>query len=110
MSDLLNKERMPDRHWWKLALGPALAVLVMVLNPGDDPSVARMAGVAVWMAAWWVTEAVPIPVTAMLPLILMPVLGIMPMKTVAPNYARSTVYLFLGGFLLALGLQASGVG
>jgi sodium-dependent dicarboxylate transporter 2/3/5 len=93
---------------WKLALGPALAVLVLLLSPGDDPSVARMAAVAVWMAAWWVTEAVPIPVTALLPLVLLPLAGIQPMREVAPNYGRPTVYLFLGGFLLALGLQASG--
>jgi sodium-dependent dicarboxylate transporter 2/3/5 len=68
-----------------------------------------MAAVAIWMAAWWVTEAVPIPVTALLPLVLMPVGGILPVSEVAPNYGRSTIYLFLGGFLLALGLQASGV-
>jgi sodium-dependent dicarboxylate transporter 2/3/5 len=68
-----------------------------------------MAAVALWMAAWWVTEAVPIPVTALLPLVLMPVLGISPVKEVAPNFGRSTIFLFLGGFLLALGLQASGV-
>jgi len=95
--------------WWKLALGPALATAVILIGPGDDPNIARMAGVALWMAAWWVTEAVPIPVTALLPLVLLPVLGISPVRDVAPNYGRSTVYLFLGGFLLALGLQASGV-
>ena len=93
---------------WKLALGPVLAAAVLALSPGNDPDVARMAAVAIWMAAWWVTEAVPIPVTAMLPLVLVPLAGIQTMKEVAPNYGRPTVYLFLGGFLLALGLQASG--
>ena len=68
-----------------------------------------MAAIALWMAAWWVTEAVPIPVTALLPLVLMPVLGISTIKQVAPNFGRPTIFLFLGGFLLALGLQASGV-
>ncbi|MCP3859419.1 MAG: anion transporter, partial [Phycisphaeraceae bacterium] len=94
---------------FRLALGPALAGLVILIGPGDDPAIAKMAGVALWMAAWWVTEAVPIPVTALLPLVLMPVLGISPVKVVAPNFGRSTIFLFLGGFLLALGLQASGV-
>jgi len=97
------------RTWWKLALGPGLAIVVLILEPGGDPKVARMAAIAVWMAVWWVTEAVPIPVTALLPLVLMPVAGVMPVSDVAPRYGRSTVYLFLGGFLLALGLQASGV-
>lgn len=78
------------------------------VSPGDDPLIGRMAAVALWMAAWWVTEAVPIPVTALLPIVLMPTLGIMGVGDVAPNYGRSTVFLFLGGFLLALGLEASG--
>jgi len=97
------------RNMWKLALGPALAALVVLFGPGEDPRIARMAAVAVWMAAWWVTEAVAIPVTALLPLVLLPLMGIQPVREVAPNYGRSTIYLFLGGFLLALGLQASGV-
>jgi sodium-dependent dicarboxylate transporter 2/3/5 len=99
----------PSRPWWKVALGPALAGAVFLIGPGDDEKIAAMAAVAIWMAVWWVTEAVPIPVTAMLPLVLLPVLGIEPMKGVAPNYGRSTIFLFLGGFMLALGLQASGV-
>ena len=94
--------------WWKLLLGPALATIVMLLAPGDDPKIAAMAAVAVWMAAWWITEAIPIPATSLLPLVLMPLFGIDGIKSVAPNYARSVIFLFLGGFLLALGLQASG--
>ncbi len=97
-----------SRSWWKLLLGPALATLVVILLPGERPETARMAAVAVWMAAWWITEAVPIPVTAMLPLVLMPIAGIDGIRDVAPNYARSTIFLFLGGFLLALGLERSG--
>lgn len=93
---------------WKVALGPALAALLLWVSPGDDPMIARMAAIAVWMAAWWITEAVPIPVTSLLPIVLMPVLGVMSVHEVAPNYGRSTVFLFLGGFLLALGLEASG--
>ncbi len=94
---------------WRLALGPALATLILILSPGDDPSVARMAAIAAWMAAWWITEALPFAVTALLPLVLIPVAGILPVDTVARNYGRSVVFLFLGGFLLALGLQQSGV-
>jgi sodium-dependent dicarboxylate transporter 2/3/5 len=103
------EDKPGKRPLWKVLLGPALAVLVVLIGPGEDPNVARMAAVAAWMAAWWVTEAVPIPVTSLLPLVLMPLFGIETMKVVAPNYGRSTIFLFLGGFLLALGLQASGV-
>ena len=76
---------------WKLLLGPAFAAIVLLMGPGDDPRVARMAAVAVWMAVWWVTEAVPIPVTALLPLVLLPLGGVMGIREVAPNYGRSTV-------------------
>jgi len=92
----------------KLALGPSLAAAAILLGPGD-PKVARMAAVALWMAAWWVTEALPIPVTALLPLVLMPLLGLGSVDKVAPEYARPTIFLFLGGFLLALGLEATGI-
>jgi sodium-dependent dicarboxylate transporter 2/3/5 len=104
-----SPEAGPRRSRWKLALGPALALILVLVEPGGDPLVARMAAVAVWMACWWVTEAVPIPVTALLPLVLLPLLGIESIRNVAPEYGRSTVFLFLGGFLLALGLQSSGV-
>ncbi|HJP01224.1 MAG TPA: DASS family sodium-coupled anion symporter [Planctomycetota bacterium] len=96
-------------RWWRIVLGPALASVIVVLGPGDTPTVAAMAAIAAWMAAWWVTEAVPIPVTALLPLVLIPVAGIQSVVDVAPNYGRSTVFLFLGGYMLAIGLQASGV-
>ena len=74
------------RRWWKLLLGPLLAGIVLLLRPGDDGNVARMAAIAVWMAAWWVTEAVAIPVTAMLPLVLVPLAGVQSITEVAPNY------------------------
>ncbi len=94
---------------WRLALGPALFALVLWLAPGGEPGVARMAGLTLWMAAWWVTEAVPVPITSLLPLVLMPALDIAPVATVARDYGREIIFLFLGGFLLALGLQASGM-
>ena len=96
------------RPWWALALGPALGGLMLWLSPGDDPQIARMAGVAAWMAAWWITEVVPVAVTAMLPLVLLPFSGIATVNEVAVNYGRSTIFLFLGGFLIALGLETSG--
>jgi sodium-dependent dicarboxylate transporter 2/3/5 len=78
------------------------------LAPGDEPAIGRMAGIAAWMAAWWITEVVPVAMTGLLPLILVPLAGIAPVNEVAVSYSRSTIYLFLGGFLIALGLQTSG--
>ena len=108
MSHPHDEERRAVRGVWRLLLGPALAIVVLALGPGERPETARMAAIAAWMAAWWITEAVPIPVTALLPLVLMPAAGVEGIKDVAPNYGRSTIFLFLGGFLLALGLEGSG--
>ena len=60
---------------------------------------------AVLMAIWWVGEGTSIAVTALLPLILFPLLGIMSSKQVAPNYANHLIFLFLGGFMIALSME-----
>ena len=65
--------------------------------------------VTVLMAAWWMTVAIPIPATSLLPLILFPVLGILPSGTTAANYANNITFLFMGGFILALGVERWGL-
>lgn len=57
------------------------------------------------MITWWVTEALPMPVVALMPLILFPLLGISDIKTVAPNYMDSVIFLFMGGFMLGLAIE-----
>ena len=99
---------VPPLRAWRVLLGPALAGLVLWLSPGDSPAVARMAAITAWMAAWWVVEAVPVAVTSLLPLVLMPLAGLAKVGEVSREYGRETIFLFLGGFLLALGLQRSG--
>ena len=91
-----------------LLLGPALFALTLLLLRGETPAIARMAGLTAWMACWWVTEAVPVAATALLPLVVLPLAGLLPFADVARDYGRDTIFLFLGGFLLALGLQKSG--
>jgi sodium-dependent dicarboxylate transporter 2/3/5 len=61
--------------------------------------------VALWMVIWWITEAVSISVTALLPLVLFPVLNIMPIADVGANYGSPIIFLFFGGFVLALALE-----
>ena len=65
--------------------------------------------VTVLMAAWWMTVAIPIPATSLLPLVLFPLLGILPSGTTAANYANNNIFLFMGGFILALGIQRWGL-
>jgi sodium-dependent dicarboxylate transporter 2/3/5 len=89
-----------------LALGPVLFFLVLLadLEPGK-PIVTRMAAVAVLMAVWWITDAIPLSATALLPMVLYPLLGILKGKATAPIYINSTIFLFLGGFMIALTME-----
>lgn len=89
-----------------LAAGVLLAVAVYFLLPADLEQAGRTtAAIAALMAVWWMTEAVPLAVTALLPLVLFPVLNVAPIDDVAPPYANPIIFLFMGGFLLALALQ-----
>jgi len=63
------------------------------------------AAIALWMATWWATEAVPIAVTALLPLACFPLLGVVNMVDTATPYANKVIYLFLGGFIVAFAMQ-----
>lgn len=74
------------------------------LKPGES-AVTAAAAVALWMALWWMTEAVPLAVTALLPLVLFPILGVMDGKAVSAVYFNHVVFLFIGGFLVALAMQ-----
>lgn len=70
-----------------------------------DPLAWRAAAIGLWMAIWWATEAVPVPVTAFLPLVVFAPLGIATLRDAAAPYANPIIYLFLGGFLMALALE-----
>ena len=89
-----------------LWLGPLLFALTLLLDlePGR-PEITRMAAVALLMAAWWITDAIPLFATALLPLLLYPLLGIEQTRATAPVYFNSTIVLFLGGFMIALTME-----
>lgn len=90
--------------------GIVIAVLLFHVTPGEvSPKAPWVAAMVGFMAVWWVFEVVPIPVTSMFPLVLMPLFGIADVATIGANYGRPIIFLFLGGFLLALGLRQSGV-
>ena len=90
-----------------LWLGPAVAVVMLVVGPPDDLTVAawRTAAMGMLMAVWWATEAVPIAVTALLPLVMFPLLGIASIQDTAAPFANKVIFLFLGGFMVALAMQ-----
>jgi len=89
-----------------LIIGPLLFFLlsnspIELLNPAADKVIA----VAVWMIIWWITETVSISVTALIPLTIFPLIGIMDLKSVAASYGSPIVFLFFGGFVMALALE-----
>jgi len=94
-----------------LYLGPLLFIIFILLPvPGDlTPAAMRMAAVAALMAVWWITEAIPIPATALLPLPLFPLLGILSARDTPFSYADRMIYLFFGGFLIAIAMQKVGL-
>lgn len=101
-------DRATKRNWWLVALGP-LAALVLGLILPDSLSFEgkAVAGIALWMALWWMTEAAPIPVTSLLPLALFPIFGIGTMSEVAAPYANTVVFLVMGGVILGLATEKS---
>lgn len=90
-----------------LLIGAALLALALVVPPpaGMSPQAWYVAGVALLMATWWITEALPIPATALIPLVLFPLLGVATMRDTAAPYADPIIFLFLGGFVIGTGMQ-----
>ena len=89
-----------------LVLGPALFTGFLLFPPFDISSSANAAlASTLWIAAWWITEAIPIPATSLLPVVLFPLTGIVDVTGATAPYADPVVFLLLGGFLLALGIE-----
>lgn len=90
-------------RWIGLILGPALAIGLQLVPPPEGLSVEawRVVSLAALMVVWWVTEAIPISATALIPLAALPLLGAASMKDAAAPYADPIVFLFIGGFILA---------
>ena len=91
-------------------LGPvaAIACTTLIDIPGH-PSAAAMLGIALWMAIWWISECMPLALTALLPLVCFPLFGIATGKEISPRYVNSIIFLFIGGFLIAQAMENSGL-
>ena len=86
--------------------GIICAVLWVVVNPVLlSPAACKVSGVAILMILWWVSEALPMPAVALLPLILFPLLGVAKINEVASSYSNPVIYLFLGGFIIGLAIE-----
>ncbi|MGD9671841.1 MAG: SLC13 family permease [Candidatus Nitrosocosmicus sp.] len=89
-----------------LGLGPVIfCIVVFIPIEGLAFEAKVVLALTFWMSAWWITEAIPIYVTALLPLILFPILNIMSFQKLSNAYADSIIFLFLGGFILAKAIE-----
>lgn len=96
-----------NKQWIGLILGPLLYGLIYTLGDFEGLSLEGQAVLAAtcWMAVWWVTEAVPIAVTALLPLVLFPLSGAMSIKATGATYGHPIIFLFVGGFMIATAIE-----
>ncbi|MFW0777446.1 MAG: SLC13 family permease [Rickettsiales bacterium] len=87
--------------------GPLLFVMTLLTLPpvGMGEGAWIVCGLVMWMAVWWMSEAVPLPVTALLPVIIYPLAEILPLKKALVAYANPIIFLFMGGFLIAIAIQ-----
>ena len=93
-------------RWLRVVIAAALGIILYLIDPlalGD--SSAKLLAVALTMIVLWVTEALSMPVVALMPLFLFPLIGIQPIDEVSKSYANPVIFLFLGGFLLGLGIE-----
>lgn len=94
-----------------LVVGPALCLATLVLPPlaGLSEPAWRVAGIAAWMATWWLTAVIPLEATSLIPIVLLPAVGISQVGDVTRSYADPIIFLFLGGFFLAATLERWGL-
>lgn len=99
---------------WRLAAilaGPLIALGLILTPPlfGLSQSAWHVVAITSWIVIWWLTEAIPIPATALIPIPFFPMLGVVDLKTVAASYAHPLLLMFLGGFILAAAMQKCGL-
>ena len=94
-----------------LAIGPLAFALTALLAPpaGMPPAAWLVAGLVLWMAAWWMTEAVPLSVTALLPFVVLPLAGVSTAEATASTYYSPILFLLLGGAFIALAIERTGL-
>lgn len=93
--------------WVFIVLGPLLFLFICSMPTPVDMSAEAHYVLAsmVWLVVWWLSEAIPLAITSLLPLILFPLLGILPIKSVSDYYANPIIFLFVGGFIIALAME-----
>lgn len=99
------------RKYFSLILGPAVFLLMQSLDAlaGMSESAYAILSATLWIAIWWVSEAVPIAVTALLPIVLFPLTGALDIATTTASYGHKYIFLYIGGFILAIAIEKWGL-
>ena len=85
-------------------------ILLIFFDPDpQNPNIGKVAAVAVLMAIWWITEAVPLAATSLVPLIFFPLMGVLSGSEISGSYINSVIFLFMGGFMLAIAMENWGL-
>lgn len=101
----------PLWRWIAFWAGPVICFFfVFLLHPSSMPEPAVwVAGFTIWISTWWVTECVPLPVTSLLPIVMFPLAKILDITNTTASYGHPLIFLYLGGFLLAIAIEKSGL-
>ena len=104
--DLLDKVKAVG-----LLGGPFMfAIILLWMHPAMmPPDAVKVMAVTVWVSIWWVTEAVPLPVTSLLPIVLFPLMNVMKIEDATTAYGHPLIFLYIGGFLLAIAIEKTGL-
>lgn len=103
---------MKIKNYGLLLSGPAILLLTLCTTPPlADMSVQawQVTGLMLWMVIWWISEVMPIPVTSLLPMIFIPLLGIDKLDAATSPYAHPLIFLFFGGFFLSIAMEKTGL-
>ncbi len=94
-----------------LLLGLVSFVIILIFfNPiPENPNVGKVAAVSILMAIWWITEAVPLAATSLVPLVFFPFFGVLSGSEISASYINSVIFLFIGGFMLAIAMENWGL-
>ncbi len=98
---------LKSKVFWAFLITPLISAYFIFFSQiqPDNPLIVRTLGIALLMAVWWISEAVPLAITALIPVAAFPLLGIMNGKDVSSTYFNHVIFLFIGGFLIALAME-----
>ena len=102
----MGKWLKKNQHWLSVTIGFGLSFAAFLFNPfALKPDACKAVAVAILMVVWWVTEALPMPAVALIPLVLLPIFNISSIEETSKAYSNPVIFLFMGGFMIGLAIE-----